>query len=266
MSDAYDLRTPEQVDLEYEVAGLGSRFIAVLIDSLLQTAVMIAVFVAFALGAAFLGATTRRLSGGDSSLVMIVGIAVAVLLVFLITWGYFVVFELVWNGQTPGKRAAGIRVLTARGEPITLVHAFVRNLVRIVDYLPASYMLGAAVILATPRAQRLGDLAAGTMVVKERRAGLPRTLAALPSEQALPPRQAALFSQDDVALARDFLLRRQELSPDRRRALAREIADRFRARLGEHGENEQGEGEHSEAAASPEADEWLLARVAAVRR
>ncbi len=66
MADAYDLRTPEQVDLEYEVAGLGSRFIALLIDSLIQTAVMLAVFVAFALGAAFLGATTRRLVGGTA--------------------------------------------------------------------------------------------------------------------------------------------------------------------------------------------------------
>src|SRR5215213_8405965 len=156
MADAYDLRTPEQVDLEYEVAGLGSRFIAILIDSLIQTAVMIAVVAAFALGAALIGLTTRRFFGGDGTLLVIVGIAVAVLLVFLITWGYFVVFELAWNGQTPGKRAAGIRVLTTRGEPITLVHAFVRNLVRIVDYLPTSYMVGAAVILATRRAQRLG--------------------------------------------------------------------------------------------------------------
>lgn len=256
MADAYDLRTPEQVDLEYEVAGLGSRFIALLIDSLIQTVVMIAVFVAFALGAALLGATTRRLFGGDTTLVAVLGVALAVLLVFVVTWGYFVVFELAWNGQTPGKRAAGIRVLTARGEPITLVHAFVRNLVRIVDYLPTSYMVGAAVILATRRAQRLGDLAAGTIVVKERRAGPPRTLPALPPEQALPPQQAALFTRDDVALARDFLLRRQELPPDRRGALAREIADRFRARLGETGE----------PAASTDADEWLLARVAAVRR
>ena len=256
MSDAYDLRTPEQVDLEYEVAGLGSRFIALLIDSLIQTVVMIAVFAAFGLGAALLGATARRVFGGDSTFVMVVGIAVAVLLVFLITWGYFVAFEVAWNGQTPGKRAAGIRVLTTRGEPITLVHAFVRNLVRIVDYLPTSYMVGTTAILATRRAQRLGDLAAGTIVIKERRAGPPRTLAALPTEQALPPQQAAVFTREDVALARDFLLRRQELPPDRRRALAREISDRFRSRL----------GENDEPAASLEADEWLLARVAAVRR
>ena len=258
MADAYDLRTPEQVDLEYEVAGLGSRFIASLIDSLIQTAVMVAVVAAFVLGAALVRSTGRRLFGGDSSPVLVLGIAVAVLLVFLVTWGYFVVFELAWNGQTPGKRAAGIRVLTTRGEPITLVHAFVRNLVRIVDYLPVSYMLGAAVILVTRRAQRLGDLAAGTIVVKERRAGPPRTLGALPPEQALPPQQAILFTRDDVALARDFLLRRQELPPERRRAHAREIATRFRNRLGEPG--------GGEAVTSPEADEWLLARVAAVRR
>ena len=256
MADAHDLRTPEQVDLEYEVAGLGSRFIAILIDSLLQMAVMIGVVAAFVLGAALIGATGRRAFGGDGTLAVIVGIALAVLLMFLITWGYFVVFELAWNGQTPGKRAAGIRVLTTRGEPIRLVHAFVRNLVRIVDYLPTSYMLGVAAILLTRRAQRLGDLAAGTIVVKERSVGSPRTLAALPPEHALPPQQAVVFTRDDVALARDFLLRRHELPPDRRRALAGEIAGRFRARL----------GEPADVAASPEADEWLLARVAAVRR
>ena len=256
MADAYELRTPEQVDLEYEVAGLGSRFIAILIDTLIQTVVMIAVVAAIVLGAALIGVTGRRVFGGDGTLAVILGIAIAVLLVFLLTWGYFVIFELAWNGQTPGKRAAGIRVLTARGEPISVVHAFVRNLVRIVDYLPPSYMVGAAVILATRRAQRLGDLAAGTIVVKERRAGTPRTLAALPPEQALAPQQAVLFTRDDAALARDFLLRRQELPPEQRRALAREIADRFRARL----------GEAREPAASPEADEWLLARVAAARR
>ncbi len=94
------------------------------------------------------------------------------------------------------------------------------------------------------------------IVVKERRVGPPRTLAALPPEHALPPQQAHLFTQDDVALARDFLLRRHELPPDRRRTLAGEIAARFRARLGEPGE----------VPPSPEADEWLLARVAAVRR
>ena len=256
MADAYDLRTPEQVDLEYEVAGLGSRFIAILIDSLIQVAVMIAVVASFALGAAVLGVAVRGSGsfGGDGTLAVVLGIAVAVLLVFLITWGYFVAFELAWNGQTPGKRAAGIRVLTTGGEPITLVHALVRNLVRIVDYLPTSYMVGATVILVTRRAQRLGDLAAGTMVVKERRAGPPRTLASLPPEQALPPQQAIRFSRDDVALARDFLLRRHDLPPERRRALAQDLAGRFRERLGEdalHG-------------GSPEADEWLLARVAAV--
>lgn len=266
MDDAYDLRTPEQVDLEYEVAGLGSRFMAALVDALIQAAVMLAVVAAFGLGAALLGVAGGRLLGGDrGTLVAVVGVAIAVLLVFAITWGYFVFFELVWNGQTPGKRMVGIRVLTTRGEPIGLVHVLVRNLVRIVDYLPTSYMIGAVAILVTRRSQRLGDLAAGTFVVKERRAGPPSTLAALSPEDALAPQQAALVSAEDVALARDFLLRRETLPPERRRVLAREIAEPIRARLGDDGRARLGDDGRG-IPDSPDADEWLLARVAGVRR
>lgn len=268
MNDAYDLRTPEQVDLEYEVAGLGSRFIAILLDSLIQLAVMLAVVAVFALGAVLLGAMARDLVGANSTAFGVVGIALAVLLFFVVTWGYFIFFELVWNGQTPGKRAAGIRVLTTRGEPITLTHAFVRNLVRIVDSLPTSYMLGVAVMLATRRAQRLGDLAAGTMVVKEHRASAPQTLEALPPEQALAPQQAVAFTREDVALARDFLLRREALPAEQRRILAREIADRFRARLASNG---LGGGVVAAPGATGSSgdtvsDEALLAKVAGVRR
>ena len=98
-----------------------------------------------------------------------IGIAIAVLLIFVLLWGYFIFFELTWNGQTPGKRAAGVRVLTSRGEPVTLVHTLVRNVLRIVDALPSFYMVGVISILVTRRSQRLGDLAAGTVVVRERR-------------------------------------------------------------------------------------------------
>ena len=123
---------------------------------------------------------------------------------------------MIWNGQTPGKRVAGIRVLTTRGEPVTLVHALVRNLMRLVDILPTSYMVGAICILVTRRSQRLGDLAAGTVVVRERHAELPRTLPPLDPALALPPHLAGAFSSEDVRLARDFLLRAPYLRADRR--------------------------------------------------
>ena len=231
IDDSYDLRTPEQIDLQYDLAGLGSRFMALAIDMLIQGAVVAAFVAVFGLGAAIFAVSFRDLFGRDGFLVLSVGVAVAILLTFLFTWGYFLVFEVIWNGQTPGKRVAGIRVLTTRGEPVTLVHALVRNLLRLVDILPTSYMVGTICILVTRRGQRLGDLAAGTVVVRERHAELPRTLPPLDPALALPPHLAGAFSSDDVRLARDFLLRAPYLTRARRSELGGQIAATLRARL-----------------------------------
>jgi uncharacterized RDD family membrane protein YckC len=229
--DAYDLRTPEQIDLQYDLAGLGSRFMAMALDTLIQFGVILGLAAGFGLGAVLLAATMRDLIGRYSTLFAVIGVALVVLLIFVLGWGYFIFFELVWNGQTPGKRAAGIRVLTARGEPVTLVHALVRNLLRLVDALPSGYMIGIIAILVTPRSQRLGDLAAGTIVIRERHAELPRPLPPLDPSLALPPQLAGAFSSADVLLARDYLRRVPSLLPARRAALSRQIAVTLRARL-----------------------------------
>jgi uncharacterized RDD family membrane protein YckC len=255
VDDAYDLRTPEQIDLQYDLAGLGSRFMAIALDTLIQGAVAMALFVVFGFGAGLLTYSLRDLVGRNSELFAIVGIALAVLLVFALTWGYFIFFELVWNGQTPGKRATGVRVLTVRGEPVTLVHSLVRNLLRLVDALPSAYMIGVITILVTPRSQRLGDLAAGTIVVRERRAELPRPLPPLDPSLMLPPQLAGAFASADVLLARDFLRRAPYLLPARRQELRSQIAATLRARL--------------EATGQPAppglTDDHLLAAVAALR-
>jgi uncharacterized RDD family membrane protein YckC len=231
IDDAYDLRTPEQIDLQYDLAGLGSRFLALAIDLLIQSAVVAALVAVFGLGGVLFAWSFRDVFGPSSGTVLSIGAALAVLLVFLLTWGYFLVFELIWNGQTPGKRVAGIRVLTSRGEPVTLVHALVRNLLRLVDMLPTSYMLGTICILLTRRGQRLGDLAAGTVVVRECRAELPRPLPPLDPAQALPRQLASAFTADDVRLARDFLLRAPSLPPARRSELGRQVAATLCTRL-----------------------------------
>ena len=177
------------------------------------------------------------------------------LLVFALSWGYFIFFELVWNGQTPGKRVVGIRVLTSRGEPVTLVHSLVRNLVRLVDALPSAYMIGSIAILVTRRSQRLGDLAAGTIVVRERHAELPRPLPPLDPSLMLPPQLASAFSGQDVLLARDFLRRAPYILPARRSELGSQIASRLRARLAAAGQT----------APPGLTDDHLLASVAALR-
>jgi uncharacterized RDD family membrane protein YckC len=253
--DAYDLRTPEQIELQYDLAGLGSRFMAIALDSLILSAVILALFAVFGLGAALLAFSLRDLFGRDSGSVLFIGFALVALLMFALGWGYFIFFEMVWNGQTPGKRITGIRVLTVRGEPVTLVHSLVRNLLRLVDALPSGYMIGIVAILVTSKSQRLGDLDAGTIVVRERHAELPRALPPLDPSLMLPPHLASAFSSRDVLLARDFTRRAPHLLPDRRAELSRQIAATLRARLTAAG-----------LAPPPHVtDEHLLAAVAALR-
>jgi uncharacterized RDD family membrane protein YckC len=253
--DAYDLRTPEQIDLQYDLAGIGSRFMAIAVDGLIQGAIMLGLGAVFGLGAALLTFSLRDAIGQSSGVFLVVGVAIGVLLIFALGWGYFIFFELIWNGQTPGKRAVGIRVLTARGEPVTLVHSLVRNLLRLVDMLPSAYMVGVISILVTPRSQRLGDLAAGTIVVRERPAELPRPLPPVDPSLMLPPHLAGAFRSTDVLLARDFLRRAPTLLPARRDALRTQIARTLRARLATVGQ----------AAPPAFTDDQLLAAVAALR-
>ena len=238
--------------MAFDVAGLGSRFVAALIDGLIQFSAIFVLWIAgtaIATAGGWLSSNTGR--SNPMSLVSVV-YGIAAIATFLVMFAYHIIFELVWNGQTPGKRLSGIRVIGTSGRPITSVQVFIRNLVRLVDYLPWAYMLGAIVMLATRRSQRLGDLAAGTLVVKEHREAAPRTLSPSTVYEELPPQLAAAFTADDVALARDFMLRADDLDAERRRALANRIATRLRARL--------------DAETVPDPDIVLIGRVAAIGR
>src|ERR687883_178716 len=159
----YNVVTPERVKLQYDIAGIGSRGAAAIIDTFLQS------------------------------------IALYVLLVFVVTSGYYVFFEIVWNGQTPGKRLVGVRVIRENGYPIRPIDAVIRNLVRIVDWLPLFYGVGMLVMLLNGRARRLGDFASGTIVVRERSPLMPTALSGRGHGPALAPAGAALV--------RDFLAR-----------------------------------------------------------
>jgi uncharacterized RDD family membrane protein YckC len=236
VDDPYDLRTPEQIELQYDLAGLGSRFLAMMIDGLIQTVVLLALAAVFGLGAALLYGGLREVVSRSPSVVLSVGIGLGVLLSFAIGWGYFIFFEMVWNGQTPGKRYIGIRVLTARGEPVTLVHSLVRNVMRLVDALPSGYMLGSVCILVTRRSQRLGDLAAGTVVVRERHVELPHALPPIHPSLELPAHLAGAFSSADILLARDFVRRSPYLAQERRSELRGQIARTLRARIAASGQ------------------------------
>lgn len=212
-----EVETPEHVVVDYEIAGLGSRALAVLLDTL----IIIGLVVALGIAASLL----RRLLPVTSSLVFIVGS-------FVILWGYFAFFEGFRHGQTPGKRWIGIRVIRETGHPVTFRDAAARNLLRFIDFLPPPYLLGALFVAFHPRARRLGDLVAGTVVVRDR-----------PVEKAFaaPPRTAEdrgvlavalpAFSDDEFRVLREFSDRAWTLPPEARAALASRLAPRFAARV-----------------------------------
>lgn len=212
--------TPEQIALEFPLAGAGSRFLAIAIDTLLQAAGFLV------LGLLALGALWLRAAGLPSAATW----TAAILLFsgFLLYYGYFAVFETMWSGQTPGKRTLGLRVISVTGQPLTPYAAILRNLLRIVDQLPGIYAVGVLSIFFTERNQRLGDLAAGTVVVQE----LGLRPAAIPRADADVARLgAARLTVDEIEVIETFLARRGDLPEHARIGTARQLAVRIRQRL-----------------------------------
>jgi uncharacterized RDD family membrane protein YckC len=222
-STDFQVLTPERVSLQYDIAGIGSRGGAIAVDSLIQLALGIV---------AVLGLSSSAFSlvtvlGRGSALAQGFVIAVMALTLFAISVGYFIVFEIIWSGQTPGKRLLGLRVLRENGYPLRPVDATIRNVVRLVDGLPFGYAVGVLVMLFNSRARRLGDFAAGTIVVREG----PRAAFSLDSESTEAPARATLRPAD-ATLVRDFLLRRVAMNPAARAALAERLARAVSARYG----------------------------------
>ncbi|MGB0387482.1 MAG: RDD family protein [Ardenticatenaceae bacterium] len=225
MDDQLFLETPEQIEINYDIARLGSRFIAALWDT---TAIIILQVMLF--GTTFF---VMRLIDFSGDLITNWLLALAVLVGFLLFWGYYVIFELIWNGQTPGKRLANIRTVQQNGYPIGFSESAIRNIVRIADLLPTAYGLGVLVMFIDKRSRRLGDFAAGTMVVHEREA---TSLERLTSQATIDQRwlEPALpnlerLNSDEIEAARRFLQR--EASLTNRAPLAAQLATRFRQRL-----------------------------------
>ena len=152
--DRLTLDTPEGVQLELTLAGVGSRFTAALIDYLIQGAILLALGVVLGLGVG--------IEPGAGGFVA----AIFFICLFLLFTGYDVAFEVLNSGRTPGKRLNGLRVVRVEGHPVGFLTSAVRNLLRIIDFLPGSYLLGAIVILATRKNQRIGDVIAGTLQFK----------------------------------------------------------------------------------------------------
>ncbi len=212
----FRIATPESVRLNFDLAGLGSRSLAYMVDILIKAGILIALSLFLHLAGGF---ARFRQWGGIPQAVMAVS-------VFLLQWFYFVLFEAFAHGQTPGKKALGIRVVKDGGHPIGFLESLIRNLLRAVDFLPLGYLLGILLIFANRRHQRLGDIAAGTLVIREgvlrppppRRKEFPSVLT--PYRYLL---RRIELSVEEYELISRFLERRRELDPARRKELRRRL-------------------------------------------
>lgn len=232
--------TPENVAFGYEVAGIGSRFLAALIDTIIIVAVQ---FVLLLVLLFIASASSPGSFDMDDMENLGLAVVIVVLLGSLITIGYYIFFELLWNGQSPGKRAVKIRVIRTDGTPVTLSEILIRNLLRLVDLLPSSYGVGVITMFVTKQSQRLGDLAAGTLVVfaetevtidsLQRRPFIlagPRRADA-PADAVAPGSALRLerLTDQDLRLVEEFLRRRYELS--NARAMATQLVSMLRKRM-----------------------------------
>jgi uncharacterized RDD family membrane protein YckC len=246
LREDYTIDTPENVTFGYEIAGIGNRFIGALIDSgIIGVLLVILNFALIALLELTGDLWDVMLGGLESTGISWLGgllLALYALLNFAVFWGYYMLFELLWNGQTPGKRVAKTRVLRVDGNPARTSEVAVRNLVRIVDFLPAMYAFGFIAMFLNRQSRRLGDYAAGTLVIRERTAvNLDSLLAAGPPSSAISPEQAAALQARFPAVRRlsasDYDLVRQALArADRGQvdaALLERLANVVAARMGE---------------------------------
>jgi len=226
--------TPENIRIEYELAGLASRGGAAVIDFLLQ-----GLLVALVLGVRLLLTEYHQWPGTSwaNALLVIAG--------FILWYGYYVYFEAAWNGQTPGKRYARMRTVREGGMPIDLASAAIRNLVRMVDMLPAAYLIGMISVISSSKNKRLGDYAAGTLVVKERgewmqdiasRERQPEQTVQSPESDRV--RNIELLTPEDFDAVKRFVERKAELQENVREQLAARMAAPLMTKLGIESDND----------------------------
>ncbi len=221
--DELRIETPEQVALALPIAGVGSRFLAIVVDTVLQAVLYLLILTVVGTALAFM---PGRVGGGWGAVLP----AIAVLGLFCIYWGYFAIFETTWRGQTPGKRIAKIRVIRESGRPIDATAAILRNLVRVVDFLPGMYGVGVVTMLLNRSSRRLGDFVAGTVVVHEQEAeSIAPGWTASPRSKGLTS-QSVHITDAELVLIETYLERRWNFSDSVRDRTARQIADRIKGR------------------------------------
>jgi len=222
-ADKLTIETPEQTDLEFNIAGVGSRFLALALDTLIQ----IVAIVVFVFGGAILFRALLPFESGATWAIALLGVAL-----FIIFIGYFAIFEAVWNGQTPGKRLIRIRVIKDTGRPIAPSEAVARNLMRLVDQMPVFlYGVGIVSALISRQNKRLGDFVAGTIVVHEQELRDFRPLWQAPLNPSAVIYGADKLTNEEFSLIESFLNRREALPFGVRFRMAEQIASRIKPKL-----------------------------------
>jgi uncharacterized RDD family membrane protein YckC len=223
----YSISTPENVDLHLEIAGLGNRLLAQLIDGVIMLAIglfFLVIGVIFAVVVAASGLDSKTKSIFYAVIVMVI-----IFILFILQNGYFLVFEGAWRGQTPGKKLAEIRVIEQNGQPIGWAAAIIRNLMRLIDSV---MFLGILVILMDKNERRLGDMAAGTIVIRERKTEIStsqiKMVTAAVADTSL---DIGRITPSEYDLLVDFLKRRESLAKVHRPNVAQKLATHFKDKL-----------------------------------
>jgi uncharacterized RDD family membrane protein YckC len=224
--DQLQIDTPEQIALELPLAGIGSRFLGLAIDTVLQF--LLYITGAFVFGSAAAVGIGRYLQWIPLNWAP----AIAILFVFCVYWGYFAFFEIIWRGQTPGKRVAKIRVIKESGRPINAYEAIARNLLRAIDALPGMYGVGIVCMMLNSQNRRLGDYVAGTVVVHDKRTGeVKPEWNTIPEPTATNPK-LALVTAEELVLIETYLHRRVDMDLTLRDQVAHKIASRIAEKTG----------------------------------
>jgi uncharacterized RDD family membrane protein YckC len=230
---SFRVNTPENVSLEYPLAGIGSRFLAALVDYILIACLLLVVnlvagFVLFLAIQRYVEYLDRTPDWAYWA------IGWLGLIAFLFQYGYFIFFEVIWSGQTPGKRIVRLRVVRSNGLPIAAGEAMIRNVVRIVDSIPVGYGVGLVAMFADGQSRRLGDIAAGTLVIREQASVTLDSLMDAAREAKDAPERGRegteRLTSSDRLLLEDFLRRRKTLA--NREKLAGVLLEAVCRRLG----------------------------------
>jgi uncharacterized membrane protein SpoIIM required for sporulation/uncharacterized RDD family membrane protein YckC len=222
LSQTIDVETPELVVFSYTIAGVGSRALAAVIDALIIFAIILSLLFTLAGVTSTAGSTAQKPGVFDAWGLAIMGIAI-----FCVEWGYYIIFEGVFDGQTLGKRLLRLRVVRDGGYSVTFGASAVRNLVRFIDLQPfGTYGVGMLSVIFSKQGKRLGDIVAGTIVVRE---GLVRQLAPAESKASTEsaPSLETLLTENEYVVLERFIDRRGALDQARRSALAAQLASRL---------------------------------------